>query len=141
MKDPIARKEWIDRFSYRCDTLPPSHALVRLTRTGSCNVLHSQSLLSSLYTSQLLDQPLLLRFLIASIKSSNLGQLPFVLLLVEDYLLDIRKSEFFGAGLVDACLSRFIEVPLHHFRIDGRILTLLILHRSNQRLPSFHSTH
>ncbi|GAA6032599.1 hypothetical protein JCM8097_004834 [Rhodosporidiobolus ruineniae] len=73
-------------------------------------------LVSSLYEEALLDRPQFLRYLIGlldpspSTSLSTLGQLSFVLLLVEDHLGDVLASETSTARLVRGCLLRLQEL-------------------------------
>ncbi|GAA6002935.1 hypothetical protein JCM10207_001905 [Rhodosporidiobolus poonsookiae] len=72
-------------------------------------------LVASLYEESLLDHPQFLRFLISLLESpassaSSLGQLPFALLLVEDYLSDLLASETATARLARGCLLRLHEL-------------------------------
>lgn len=74
-------------------------------------------LVSSLYDESLLDRAQFLRFLIVLLEPSfinpattTMGQLPFVLLLLEDHLGDILASETATARLVRGCLLRLREL-------------------------------
>ncbi|GAA5854113.1 hypothetical protein JCM8547_008233 [Rhodosporidiobolus lusitaniae] len=76
-------------------------------------------LVSSLYEEALLDRPQFLRFLVTlldpassppSSGTTTIGQLPFVLLLVEEHLNDILAFETTTARLVRGCLLRLQEL-------------------------------
>ncbi|BGP16920.1 RNA polymerase II mediator complex subunit [Rhodosporidiobolus nylandii] len=72
-------------------------------------------LVSHLYSAALLDQSHFLRFLISllepsSSSSSSLGQLSFVVLLIEDHLADIFASETATARLVRGSLLRLQQL-------------------------------
>ncbi|GAA5978006.1 hypothetical protein JCM11641_004356 [Rhodosporidiobolus odoratus] len=73
-------------------------------------------LASLLYEESLLDRPQFLRFLINLLEppapptSSTIGQLPFILLLIENHLSDIYASEPATARLARGCLLRLREL-------------------------------
>lgn len=73
----------------------------------------SQHLISALYTENLLDQALLLKFLITQVQTCSLQQLFFTLILVNDYLDEMVKSEVVASLLVGRCLDRLFQVKTH----------------------------
>jgi hypothetical protein len=77
----------------------------------------SLRLLEALYDEHLLDRGSFLRFLVHQIETSNVGQLPFVLFLAEEYLGEFLLTEPLSARLVSACFSRLNSVrPFRPFR-------------------------
>lgn len=68
------------------------------------------SILSLLHSSHLIDRPAFLRFLVSQLECANLGQLRFVIFLVEEYQSAFSEDEGWSARLVWACLTRLNEV-------------------------------
>lgn len=63
-----------------------------------------------MYEEQLLDQELLLGFVIQQVEASNVAQLPFILVLLQDYLSEVLLSEPLSARLSSVCFARLSEV-------------------------------
>lgn len=109
LRDNELRKVWGSKFTYTYVNISTTLACIALITFYSGYVL-SLRLLESLYEESLLDRESFLRFLILSIESTNLAQLPFVLFLTEEYLGEFLSSEPMSARLVEACFGRLKEV-------------------------------
>lgn len=91
------------------------------SRRFTHRISRSVRLVESLYHEALLDRPHFLRFLISLLDTpatataadavAALGQLSFVLLLVEEYFADVLASEPCTARLVKAGVVRLHQVP------------------------------
>jgi len=68
-----------------------------------------------LYDEHLIHQETFLRWIVGQLESSNPAQLPFVLLIAEDFLPEFVPSEPLSARLVAAALARLNQVsrPTH----------------------------
>ncbi|KAK4705575.1 protein SPA2, partial [Phenoliferia sp. Uapishka_3] len=87
LADHDLRQAWTSRFSY------------------------TLRILEALYEEHLIDRDSFLRFLVQQTEMSNIGQLPFVLFLAEEYTAEFLLSEPLSARLVSACLGRLQDIP------------------------------
>ncbi|KAM0749703.1 hypothetical protein T439DRAFT_381275 [Meredithblackwellia eburnea MCA 4105] len=93
---------------------PPSAKLLvdsELRQAWTARLSYTLKLLEALYEEHLIDRESFLRFIIQQLENSNLGQLPFVLFLAEEYTAEFLLSEPLAAHLASACLSRLKTLP------------------------------
>ncbi|GAA5863924.1 hypothetical protein JCM3774_004419 [Rhodotorula dairenensis] len=106
---------------------------------------YTVKLAASLYHESLLDRAQFLRFLVSLLETASsgapgdaLGQLSFILTLIEDYFDDIIESEPETARLASGCMTRLKELesaPDSSFRDRLRVALEALVHKSFERHP------
>lgn len=83
---------------------------IQLMRLAPTYGFPSLSLLRESFAESLVDHATFLLWLSQLVATSNLAQLGFVALLVDEYLEGITDNRAFLAPLVEGCLIKFAEV-------------------------------
>lgn len=100
------RTAWTARFTY--SFVAPFEQPKR-----SLTLTRSRQLVAALYEEHLLDRQAVLVFLVQHIDSSNSSQLPFALILLQEYLDEFLASEMLAARMVAACFRKLVQVSCY----------------------------